>query len=48
MGKGITTIWIASHSGVLKRNNIQVELFDTTFYKNWSDHEIDLNTKSSI
>lgn len=45
-GRGITTIWIASHSGVLKRNNVDLELFDTTFYKNWSDKEIDLNTKN--
>ena len=45
-GRGITTIWIASHSGVLKRNNVELELFDTTFYKNWSDKEIDLNTKN--
>ena len=45
-GRGITTIWIASHSGILKRNGIEVELFDTTFYKKWSDYEIDLNTKN--
>ena len=45
-GRGITTIWIASHSGVLKRNNCIVELFDSTFYKKWSDFEIDINTKN--
>lgn len=45
-GRGITTIWIASHSGILKRNNIDVELFDTTFYKSWSDDEIQINTKN--
>ena len=44
-GRGITTIWIASHSGVLKRNNCIVELFDSTFYKKWSDFEIDIYDK---
>lgn len=46
-GRGITTIWIASHTGILKRNGIKVELFDATFYKSWSDYEIKLNTKNS-
>ena len=45
-GRGITTIWIASHAGVLKRDNIQVKLFDATFYSKWTDHEVDLNTKN--
>ena len=26
-GRGITHIWIASHAGILKRNNHKVELF---------------------
>ncbi len=45
-GRGITTIWIASHAGILKKNGAKVELFDATFYKDWSDYEIDLNTKN--
>ena len=45
-GRGVTTIWIASHSGVLKKNGYQTKLFDATFYKNWSDFEIDLNTSN--
>ena len=45
-GRGITTIWIASHSALLKANDHDVELFDSTFYKNWSDHELDFNTKN--
>ena len=45
-GRGITTIWIASHSALLKKNGHQVELFDSTFYKDWSDHEFKFNTKN--
>ena len=45
-GRGITTIWIASHSALLKKNGHQVELFDSTFYKDWSDHELKFNTKN--
>ena len=45
-GRGITTIWIASHSALLKKNGHDVELFDSTFYKEWSDHELQFNTKN--
>ena len=38
-GRGITHIWIAAHSGYLKRNNHSVELFDATFYNNWKHNE---------
>ena len=34
-GRGITHIWIASHSGLLKRNGHEVKLFDSTFYQDW-------------
>lgn len=43
-GRGITTIWIASHSAVLKKMGFQVELFDCTFYKNWTNDETKYNT----
>ena len=43
-GRGITTIWLASHSGCLKRSGHKVELFDCTFYKDWTDSEIEINT----
>ena len=33
-GRGITPIWIASHSAVLKKNGHNVKLFDATFYSN--------------
>lgn len=45
-GRGITTIWIASHSGCLKKSGHNVELFDATFYKNWTDSELEINTKN--
>ena len=45
-GRGITTIWVASHAGVLKKDGNDVKLFDATFYSNWSDREVDLNTNN--
>ena len=43
-GRGITSIWIASHSASLKSHNHDVTLFDCTVYKNWSEDEISYNT----
>lgn len=43
-GRGITPIWIASHTSVLKKNNHIVELFDATFFEMWTDNEIKFNT----
>ncbi len=45
-GRGITAIWVASHSSVLKRSGFDVQLFDATFYENWSDFEIKINTEN--
>lgn len=47
-GRGITHIWIASHSGILKRNNHKVELFDATFYSNWTLNEVQFQTKNKM
>ena len=47
-GRGITHIWIASHSGILKRNNHSVELFDATFYSNWSLNEVQFQTDNKM
>lgn len=47
-GRGITHIWIASHSGILKRNNHKVELFDSTFYSNWSLNEVKFQTDNKM
>lgn len=45
-GRGITPIWVASHSGLLKKNSHEVELFDCTFFLNWTDNEIKFNTEN--
>lgn len=47
-GRGITHIWIASHSGILKRNNHSVEFFDATFYSNWSLNEVKFQTDNKM
>ncbi len=47
-GRGITHIWIASHSGILKRNNHKVELFDASFYLDWSLNEVKFQTKNQM
>jgi hypothetical protein len=47
-GRGITHIWIASHSGILKRNNHKIELFDSTFYSNWSLNEVKFQTDNKM
>lgn len=46
-GRGITHIWIASHSGVLKKSNHKVKLFDSSFFLNWSDFENKYNTDNN-
>ena len=45
-GRGITSIWIPSHIGILRSHNHDVKLFDCTFYKNWAEHEIEFNTEN--
>ena len=45
-GRGITSIWIPSHIGILRSHNHNVRLFDCTFYKNWAEHEIEFNTEN--
>ena len=45
-GRGITSIWIPSHTGILKSRNHDVKLFDCTFYKNWAEGELDYNTQN--
>ena len=46
-GRGITHIWIASHSGLLKRKH-KVKLFDATFFKNWTVDEVSFATGTSM
>lgn len=46
-GRGITTIWIASHAGYLKQRGHECRLFDCTFYSKWTDNENAYNTFNS-
>ncbi len=43
-GRGITHIWIASHTGILRHNKHEVDLFDCSFYSEWSQYENNYNT----
>ena len=45
-GRGFTSIWIPSHAGALRTRNHEVKLFDCTFYKNWTENELDFNTRN--
>ena len=46
-GRGVTAIWVASHLGILNKNpNIQSEIFDFSFYEDWTDNENKFNTKN--
>lgn len=43
-GRGITTIWIASHAAALKARGHEVRLFDATFHRDWAQNENAYNT----
>lgn len=43
-GRGVTPIWIPSHTGALKSRGHEVEVFDCTFYSGWSNNEVEYNT----
>tara|TARA_Y100000768_G_scaffold40588_1_gene26601 strand:- start:1192 stop:2628 length:1437 start_codon:yes stop_codon:yes gene_type:complete len=45
-GRGITPIWVASHSSILKENNHEVKFFDATFYSKWTFNETEYNTNN--
>lgn len=45
-GRGITALWIPSHSAVLKHRGHDVRLFDATFYNDWTVHENKFNTSN--
>ena len=45
-GRGITTIWIASHAAVLRSRGHEVRLFDATFYRDWAQDEVGFNTRN--
>jgi radical SAM superfamily enzyme YgiQ (UPF0313 family) len=43
-GRGITALWIPSHTAVLRSRGHEVRLFDCTFYKDWTFNETRFNT----
>ncbi len=45
-GRGITTIWVASHAAALKQRGHEVRLFDATFYRDWAQDEVGFNTQN--
>ncbi|MBT8519987.1 B12-binding domain-containing radical SAM protein [Polynucleobacter paneuropaeus] len=45
-GRGMTPIWVASHSAVLKSQGHTVEYFDSTFFLDWTVDENTYNTKN--
>jgi anaerobic magnesium-protoporphyrin IX monomethyl ester cyclase len=47
-GRGITHLWITTHSSILKKENHEVELFDCTFYSKWTDDEVGYATQNEM
>ena len=45
-GRGITSIWIPSHIGILKSQGHEVKLFDCTFFTDWTENELAFNTQN--
>ena len=45
-GRGITTIWVASHAAILRRRGHEVQLFDATFHRDWAQDETGYNTQN--
>lgn len=43
-GRGITPIWVASHSAVLRSRGHEVALFDATFFRDFAHNENAYNT----
>tara|TARA_Y100000593_G_C4305994_1_gene335746 strand:+ start:335 stop:1825 length:1491 start_codon:yes stop_codon:yes gene_type:complete len=46
-GRGVTSVWIPSHTSILRNLGYQVELFDCTFYSCWVsgvNNEVKYNT----
>lgn len=45
-GRGITPLWIPSHSAILKSHSHEVRLFDCSFYRDWMVNETKFNTEN--
>ena len=47
-GRGITHIWIPTHTSVLREAGHQVKLFDCSFYADWTVNEVAFNTENEM
>tara|TARA_Y100001968_G_scaffold333670_1_gene398211 strand:+ start:3569 stop:5032 length:1464 start_codon:yes stop_codon:yes gene_type:complete len=45
-GRGITHLWLCSHSALLKKHGHTVAYFDSTFFEDWSANETSFNTEN--
>lgn len=44
-GRGITHIWLASHSGLIGKKH-KIEFFDSSFFEDWAFDEVKLQTQN--
>tara|TARA_Y100001970_G_scaffold84927_1_gene107114 strand:- start:2402 stop:3865 length:1464 start_codon:yes stop_codon:yes gene_type:complete len=47
-GRGITHIWIPTHTSVLQDAGHEVKLFDCSFYADWTVNEVAFNTDNEM
>ena len=47
-GRGITHIWIPTHTAVLRDKGHDVKLFDCSFYLDWTVNEVAFNTDNMM
>ena len=47
-GRGITHIWIPTHTSVLQDAGHEVKLFDCSFYADWTVNEVAFNTENEM
>ena len=47
-GRGITHIWILTHTAVLRDKGHDVKLFDCSFYLDWTVNEVAFNTDNEM
>lgn len=47
-GRGITHIWIPTHTSVLREAGHEVKLFDCSFYADWTVNEVAFNTDNEM
>ena len=47
-GRGVTHIWIPTHTAVLRSKGHEVKLFDCSFYLDWTVNEVAFNTNNEM